>query len=233
MNTAEQYRSLLPSLLPFWSALSQEQQERLRCGFILKLYSRGEFVTIDSKHKDGLMLVLEGRMRVYITAENGREISILFPKKGEAFSIMTVDEAGPFDVIPQLQVAERTVLAYIPKAELAPLAYCVPQAAEFIYRTAAKNAQGILNSIEKHLFCSLKNSIARTILEQSERERSDSIHITHEQIANHLGTTREVVSREVEHLRCAGIISTSRGRIGIIDRAKLSILGIMRTSSAK
>ena len=75
--------------------------------------------------------------------------------------------------------------------------------------------------------------VARIILEQAEREKGDSIHITHEQIANHLGTTREVVSREVEQLRCAGIIFTARGRIGILDRARLSILGVMRTSSAK
>ncbi|MDY4487568.1 MAG: Crp/Fnr family transcriptional regulator [Candidatus Limivicinus sp.] len=233
MNLTETYRSRLAELFPFWAALSAEQQERLKNALQVKCVGKNELVAIESRCKDGLLLVLEGRLRVYISAENGREISILFLTRGDPFSIITVDNAGPFDIVPQLQATERTVLAYIPKADFVSVAYCVPQASEYLLNVAARNAQGILNCIEKHLFSSLRHGVARIILEQAERDKSDSIHITHEQIANHLGTTREVVSREVEQLRYAGIISTARGRIGILDRARLSILGVMRTSSAK
>ena len=233
MNLTETYRSRLAELFPFWAALSAEQQERLKNALQVKCVGKNELVAIESRCKDGLLLVLEGRLRVYISAENGREISILFLTKGDPFSIITVDNAGPFDIVPQLQATERTVLAYIPKADFVSVAYSVPQASEYLLNVAARNAQGILNCIEKHLFSSLRHGVARIILEQAERDKSDSIHITHEQIANHLGTTREVVSREVEQLRYAGIISTARGRIGILDRARLSILGVMRTSSAK
>ena len=233
MNLTETYHSRLAELFPFWAALSAEQQERLKNALQVKCVGKNELVAIESRCKDGLLLVLEGRLRVYISAENGREISILFLTKGDPFSIITVDNAGPFDIVPQLQATERTVLAYIPKADFVSVAYCVPQASEYLLNVAARNAQGILNCIEKHLFSSLRHGVARIILEQAERDKSDSIHITHEQIANHLGTTREVVSREVEQLRYAGIISTARGRIGILDRARLSILGVMRTSSAK
>ena len=233
MNLTETYRSRLAELFPFWAALSAEQQERLKNALQVKCVGKNELVAIESRCKDGLLLVLEGRLRVYISAENGREISILFLTKGDPFSIITVDNAGPFDIVPQLQATERTVLAYIPKADFVSVAYCVPQASEYLLNVAARNAQGILNCIDKHLFSSLRHGVARFILEQAERDKSDSIHITHEQIANHLGTTREVVSREVEQLRCAGIVSTARGRIGILDRARLSILGVMRTSSAK
>lgn len=233
MNLTETYRSRLAELFPFWAALSAEQQERLKNALQVKCVGKNELVAIESRCKDGLLLVLEGRLRVYISAENGREISILFLTKGDPFSIITVDNAGPFDIVPQLQATERTVLAYIPKADFVSVAYCVPQASEYLLNVAARNAQGILNCIEKHLFSSLRHGVARIILEQAERDKSDSIHITHEQIANHLGTTREVVSREVEQLRCAGIVSTARGRIGILDRARLRILGVMRTSSAK
>lgn len=233
MNLTETYRSRLAELFPFWAALSAEQQERLKNALQVKCVGKNELVAIESRCKDGLLLVLEGRLRVYISAENGREISILFLTKGDPFSIITVDNAGPFDIVPQLQATERTVLAYIPKADFVSVAYCVPQASEYLLNVAARNAQGILNCIEKHLFSSLRHGVARIILEQAEGEKSNSIHITHEQIANHLGTTREVVSREVEQLRYAGIISTARGRIGILDRARLSILGVMRTSSAK
>lgn len=229
MSCAEQYKKAISAILPFWEDLTPDQQARLILGFNVKKYGQGEFVTVSGPKKDGFLLVLSGQLRVYMTADNGREFSILFLKQGESFNIMTVDGAGPSDIIPQLQAIENTVIAYIARSRITPLAYCVPELAEFIFETAARNAQGILNCVEKHLFSSLRHSVARIILEQSERERSDNIHITHEQIANHLGTTREVVSREMDHLRCAGLISTARGRIGIKDRARLSLLGIVRT----
>ena len=228
MYITDTYREQISKILPFWDAFSPEQKTKLKRDFIIKHYFRGDYIRFNTKKKDGLLLLLEGRMRLYLSAENGREISILFIHKGEAFTIMTVDEAGPNDIVPQLQAYEDSVIAYISRAQISPLAFQVPQLAEFIFDTAARCAQSILNCMEKYMFCSLRHSIASVIIEQAGRERCDNIHITHEQIANHLGTTREVVSREVERLRCEGLISTSRGKIGILDRERLSLLGIVR-----
>ena len=172
MNLTEKYRSRLAELFPFWGALNAEQQERLKNALQVKCFSKNELVTIESRRKDGLLLVLEGRLRVYISAENGREISILFLTKGDPFSIITVDSAGPFDIVPQLQATERAVLAYIPKADFMTVATCVPQASEYLLNVAAGNAQGILNCIEKHLFCSLRHGIARIILSRPNGKRA-------------------------------------------------------------
>jgi predicted transcriptional regulator len=51
------------------------------------------------------------------------------------------------------------------------------------------------------------------------------MYVTHEQIANHFGTTREVVSREIEGFRNQGLISTGRGRITVLDRKGLDGAG--------
>ena len=53
---------------------------------------------------------------------------------------------------------------------------------------------------------------------------SDTVRVTHEQLANHIGTTREVVSREIEGFRDMGLIAAGRGRITILDRAGLQSL---------
>ena len=164
MNLTETYRSCLAELFPFWCALNAEQQERLKNALQVKCVGKNELVSIESPRKDGLILVLEGRLRVYISAENGREISILFLTRGDPFSIITVDNAGPFDIVPQLQATDRAVLAYIPKADFVSVAYCVPQASEYLLNVAARNAQGILNCIEKHLFSSLRHGVARALL---------------------------------------------------------------------
>ena len=50
---------------------------------------------------------------------------------------------------------------------------------------------------------------------------SGTVLVTHEEIANNLGTTRVVVSRELDHLRDLGLIRTGRGKIYILDRKGL------------
>ena len=66
--------------------------------------------------------------------------------------------------------------------------------------------------------------LAIFLLEQSNIDEVDSIEITHERIANNLGTAREVVTRMLKYFQNEGMVSLSRGVISIIDRKKLEQL---------
>ena len=115
-------------------------------------------------------------------------------------------------------------VAYIRRAELSRLAYGCPAAAEYIIETSSRNAQDILNNVNEYFFCPLRAKIAGFLLKISVQQNGDCALITHEDIANHLGTTREVVSREINYLRHTGLIKSGRGRITLLDRAGLRTL---------
>ena len=78
--------------------------------------------------------------------------------------------------------------------------------------------------VEQLLFMKLDRRVALFLLEQSAFEESDVITLTHEQIANHLGTAREVISRMLKYLANESILSVSRKGIAILDRKALMAL---------
>ena len=212
---------------PFWERLSESSRQRLRDTMIFRTYKSGENVIFKTVKKDGVIFVLEGRLRVYLASGGGRELTLFNLLCGEAFSIMTVDHALENDVIPALQAGEYTVLAYLQRCDIAPVAYCEPLMADFIFDSCASTAQHILNNVSFYFFNSLRSCVAKVLLDKSRlmADDPDEVIITHEEIANSLGTTRVVISRELDHLRDMGLITTGRGRIHIIDRSGLETLG--------
>ena len=78
--------------------------------------------------------------------------------------------------------------------------------------------------IEQILWKSLDKRVAAFLLEESVIEESDNLQITHETIANHLGTHREVVTRMLRYIQNEGMVKLSRGSIAITDTRKLRTL---------
>ena len=77
---------------------------------------------------------------------------------------------------------------------------------------------GIIDSI---LFKSLDKRIAQFLLEEAELENSNTLKITHDAIANHLGTAREVVTRLLRYFQNEGSIELKRGTITILKPEQL------------
>ena len=220
--------------IPCWSLLAEKHRRRLQDNAIFRSYKRREHVVFKTVKKDGIVFVLEGGLRVYLASDTGREVTLFHLKKGDAFSIMTVDNALETDVIPCLQSDGETTLAYLQRPDMAVVAHDEWQMALFIYETCAKSAQAILNNISYFVFNDLRHCIARELLEKSRELKTNSVFVTHEEIANSLGTTRVVISRELDKLRDLGIIGTGRGRINILDRAALEkIAGLSRLLMAE
>lgn len=124
--------------LPFWDSLSAKSRQRLRENAIFRRYKPGENVIFKTVKKDGIVFVLEGKLRVYLSSGTGREITLFKLPKGEAFSIMTVDNARDNDVVPSLQSLDNTTLAYLQRSDMAPTAYEEPLMANFIFEACAK-----------------------------------------------------------------------------------------------
>ena len=78
--------------------------------------------------------------------------------------------------------------------------------------------------IEQILWKSLDKRVAAFLLEESAIEYSNELKITHEIIANHLGSHREVITRMLRYFQSEGMVRLSRGTIVLLDRKKLEAL---------
>ena len=209
----------------FWESLGEKHRTLLESNTIFRTYRHGENVIFKTVKKDGIIFVLGGALRVYLASDTGREATLFQLNEGDAFSIMTVDNAKETDVVPSLQALSPTSLAYLQRCDMAPVAYEEPLFAKFVYETCAKTAQEILNNISFCIFNSVRSCIARElVVKDALCGGSGTISVTHEEIANNLGTTRVVVSREIDRLRDEGLLKTGRGRIYILDRKGLEDL---------
>lgn len=218
--------------LPFWDALSEDQRNQLRRNTIVRSYRAGDSVEFTMPEKNGLFMVLEGALRVYIAVASGREITLMIQHPGSCCYLLTLDSAAAGDTVPILQASCDSVFAYINTACLEPLSLAAPEITPFLVRTAAANMQTVLNNIEFYFFNPLRSGIARVLLEKVESHPEDGFaRITHEEIARHLGTTREVISREIDGLRQLGLLRTSRGKIRIENWASLEELAQVSKAS--
>lgn len=182
-------------------------------------YSGGEKILLSISERRGFLLVLKGALRVYISSEGGREFTLYKVSQGGLCSLLPVDGAG----IPNIVADGSTVVAHITDEIMRQVMSYLPSTTDFFIGCMSSNLQSVLLNIEHTFFGTLKSSVARLILENCPAD-SDTVRVTHEQLANHIGTTREVVSREIEGFRDMGLIAAGRGRITILDRAGLQSL---------
>lgn len=213
ITPAERYD--LSKFFPFWDELAGVHQKALTCCPVFT-YDDGEKILIPASERNGYLLVLRGGIRVYISSEGGQEFTLYRVKAGGFCGILPVDGPG----IPNIEADGSCALIHVTKTILQPILSYLPRTSDFFLGCLGDNMQSVLTNIENTFFGTLKSSVARLILENCP-EDSCTVKITHEQIANHIGTTREVVSREVEGFRDMGLITAGRGRITVIDKAGL------------
>jgi CRP/FNR family transcriptional regulator len=79
-------------------------------------------------------------------------------------------------------------------------------------------------AMEQILFMSFDKRLAIFLVDESSRTQTDTIGLTHEQIAKYVGSAREVVSRMLKYFAEEGIVELSRGGVKILDKKKLKKL---------
>ena len=78
--------------------------------------------------------------------------------------------------------------------------------------------------MDQVMWKSFDKRLAGFLLEESVLEETDTLKITHEKIASHMGTAREVVTRMLKYFQTEGLVRLSRGAVEILDRKGLSRL---------
>ena len=96
--------------------------------------------------------------------------------------------------------------------------------ANFTNEIMAARFSEVMWLMEQVLWKSFDKRLAAFLMEESNIEESDIIKITHEKIANHLGTAREVVTRMLRYFQNEQLIRLSRGTIEIIDHKRIQNL---------
>lgn len=210
--------------LKFWKDLNDNQKSLLKDSITIKHFNKGEAMRSGSSNCSGLFLIESGQVRAYIVSENGKEITLyrLFERDVCVFTASCIMKNIDFDIF--IETEKETNAYLIPAGVFDRLSKESMAVSAFAHELMASRFSEVMWIMEQALFMTLDKRLAIFLLEQSNIEETDRIDITHEKIANHLGSAREVVSRMLKYFQDEGMVSLSRGTIHIINRDKLEKL---------
>ena len=195
---------------PMWDKLTAQQQETLTRAAAARSVKRGELLHGGSGDCLGLLVVRQGQLRAYILSAEGREITLyrLFQRDICLFSAACAMGSMQLDFLSPPEVY-RSVMA-----ESAPLA-------NYTNTLMAERFSQVMWLMEQVMWHSFDRRLAAFLLEESNLEGSDRLELTHERIAAHLGTAREVVTRMLRYFQSEGMVRLSRGTVELTDIAAL------------
>jgi CRP/FNR family transcriptional regulator len=215
----------LKDFFPIWSKLTDAQQQRLITAAEARNAKGGTVLHNGSMDCLGLLLIRSGQLRVYTLSSEGREITLyrLFEMDTCLFSASCVMPDIQFDVVVE---AEKDSEFYIlPSCLFKDLMEESVAIANYANQLISSRFSEVMWLMEQIMWKSFDKRLAKFLLEESELEGSLCLKITHEKIANHLGTAREVVTRMLRYFQSEGMVTLTRGAVELIDLAALEQLG--------
>ena len=210
---------------PIWDQLDASQQNRLLDALIFRAVKKGAVLHNGSMDCTGLLLLKTGQLRAYILSDEGREITIyrLFDRDMCLFSASCMMRSIQFDIT--IEAEKDTALWSIPPEIYQSLMAESAPVANYTNELMASRFSEVMWLMEQILWKSLDKRVAAFLLEESSIEGTRALRITHETIANHLGSHREVITRMLRYFQGEGMVELSRGRVTIVDEARLEALG--------
>ena len=209
---------------PVWDKLTQQQRDRVANVIECRKVSKGTHIHDSSADCLGLVMVETGQLRAYILSEDGREITIsrLFDYDASLLSASCVMPDMQFNVM--IEAEKDTKFWSIPACLFKNLVDESLAVSSYAQSLLSGHFSELMWLMEQIMWKSFDKRLAAFLLEESQLEGNDTLRITHEKIANHMGTAREVVTRMLRYFQSEGMVKLTRGTIEIADRKKLEAL---------
>ena len=209
---------------PIWNKLQTDQQDRIRSNLNFRTVKKGTILHNGDMDCTGLLLVKAGQLRAYILSDEGREITIyrLFDRDLCLFSASCIMRSIQFEVT--IQAEKDTDLWVIPAEVYQDIMETSAPVANYTNELMASRFSEVMWLMEQVMWKSLDKRVAAFLLEEVSIEGTSHLKITHETIANHLGSHREVITRMLRYFQNEGMVKLSRSSIEITNAKKLEEL---------
>ncbi len=214
----------IENYFPIWEKITNTERKILQESASKRMAPKGTILHSGSADCLGLFVILSGQLRAFILSDEGKEVTIyrLFERDICLFSASCMMASIQFDIT--IEAEKDTEFWIIPADVYKKLMEESAVIANYTNQIMASRFSEVMWFIEQIMWKSFDKRLATFLLEESILEQSDTLKITHEKIANHMGTAREVVTRMLKHFQQDGLVNLMRGEIHITDRNSLESL---------
>ena len=209
---------------PIWNKMTPAHQQRLKDSADFLKVKAGTVIHNGSMDCLGLLLIQSGQLRVYTLSSEGREITLyrLFDHDICLFSASCVMPNIQFEVI--IEAEKDAEMWVLPSCLFKDLMEESAVVANYANQLISSRFSEVMWLMEQIMWKSFDKRLASFLLEESVLEASTSLKITHEKIANHMGTAREVVTRMLRYFQSEGMVKLTRGAVEIVNEEALENL---------
>lgn len=209
--TIEKLKQALPTITDFKlleAILEKGQVTQFEHGKVL--IEPGQFIK-------AVPLVLEGSIKIIRTDADGKELFLYYLDRGEtcALSLTCCTASRPSEI--KAVVEDKAVMIFIPIEIHEKFSNEYKQWKDFVSSTYQMRFQELLVALDAVAFKRMDERLMRYIVAKMKQHKANELHTTHQEIANELGTSREVVSRLLKQLEKKKWIELGRNVIYIRD----------------
>ena len=214
----------IAQFFPVFDKLTPQQQQMVLDYTAIRTVPAGTVVHNGSVECTGFLLVRSGQLRAYTLSEEGREVTIyrLFDHDCCLFSAACIMSSLQFEVI--IETEKDSEIFIIPPSIYQKLMNESLPVSKYTNELMATRFSDIMWLMEQIMWKSFDKRLAAFLLEETNIEGTNLLKVTHEKIANHMGTAREVVTRMLRYFQSEGMVKLTRGTIEITDKKKLESL---------
>ena len=209
------------NMFPFWEQLSETHQNMVKGSVLSQTMQKGDILHRGCGECSGLVHVAKGQLRVYIVSEEGREVTLYRLRQGDlcVLSASCLMDAIVFDVL--IEAVAESELVILPSPVLHPIMEENPLVELALYKTVVENFSEVMWTMQQILFMGADKRVAHFLWDEMVKTGDMTIRLTHEEVARFIGSAREVVTKVLKYFVEEGAVALSRGKIEIVDKAKL------------
>lgn len=210
--------------LPFWNDLTDTQKELVLQKLRTVKFPKGARIFDRGDDCLGMLLVKKGNICVYMLSDEGREITLFRLEEGEicVLSSACVIRQIAFDV--HVDAESDTELLILNSDFFSRLMSENIYLESYVFKLMTERFSDVMWFMQQILFKRFDTRLAGFLYDETVKTGLDTISMTHEQIAKHLASAREVVSRMLKKFSKDGVVELARGSIRIKDKEKLKSL---------
>ena len=195
---------------------SPELVEKLQHYSITKTYKSGDIILNENACIRSIPIVIKGTLKVIRTEEDGREILLYYIKAGESCIMSFLGGLHNETSKVKAEVEDDAEILFLPVEKVSLFIKEYPEWLNYIFRLYHKRFEELLEIINAIAFKKIDERMLILLIKKTELSGSKILNITHEQLANELGTARVVVSRLLKQLEDIGKVKLGRNKITLV-----------------
>jgi CRP-like cAMP-binding protein len=215
--------------IPLLQDVSHDTIHRLVQHIELKEVRRRQVVYLPGDPGQTVYFVNGGRVKISKVTRDGKELTLAYRGPGDIFGELSMVDGGPREEM--AEAMENALISELSRAEFEKIVQKEPMIGYRLTKTVAARRREVENKIEQLIFKDVNAKLAELLLRlateygiEDSRGTLVSLKITHQEMANLIGLTRETVSLTLSQFKRKGLIQTDGRKVILADREGLRAL---------